>query len=584
MSDLVPNTPLKRFDHVVKTYGESGGPFSRSIIFDVASITASLLGEDEAVGAFQRLGNAYNMALYEESKEHGDIEAEQWWVGRADAAWNEMLDKAHLLFDTGHHQYEHMIPWIASKLAKLAKQVGIESGVYDAIRARLRREITSIAQWASASRVDIGRYDIMDALDEADAYMREQKAKEAAKGEVVWRFKDGSTIEELTTREQLDTEGDVMGHCVGSYCAKVSRGGSRIYSLRDPRGRSHVTLEWDPNVHEWEQIRGKQNAPPVEKYHDQLDEFIKGFAPPGAAHPDARAVDLYRKGLVEQEAEKIDDDGLALITRYVDGRLEEGQGISMRDLDPHADGPVVVALPQTMFGEYGGTIYNKYAYKQIEKMFPDGHPDLHELYGSGDAQGWAIRGGSNDEKMVELLENFATYDIHDVPYELEQEEQESVWSDWGRAEFVHEVSVVIVGETDDEGAAERWGELADVMDADLSGESDEEEKRRSMLMEAFEGAREASNEDWYEEGNSLSIRIGSVAEQLTPEIVADALLDNGKHIKALTDALEAQGPKPELVEAAKTMERIYKWGRSNDWRKVPDAAPVARALAVVESL
>lgn len=51
---------------------------------------------------------------------------------------------------------------------------------------------------------------------------------------------------EVKSPEALDREGKVMGHCVGSYCEQVKEGNSIIYSLRDPKGESHVTVEATP--------------------------------------------------------------------------------------------------------------------------------------------------------------------------------------------------------------------------------------------------------------------------------------------------------------------------------------------------
>ncbi len=46
----------------------------------------------------------------------------------------------------------------------------------------------------------------------------------------------------------LKNEGDVMGHCVGGYCEYVHSGESKIYSLRDEKGMSHVTVEVAPRL------------------------------------------------------------------------------------------------------------------------------------------------------------------------------------------------------------------------------------------------------------------------------------------------------------------------------------------------
>ena len=53
----------------------------------------------------------------------------------------------------------------------------------------------------------------------------------------------GKTPEEASLAGQLAQEGNQMGHCVGGYCSEVASGESKIYSLRDAKGRSHVTIE-----------------------------------------------------------------------------------------------------------------------------------------------------------------------------------------------------------------------------------------------------------------------------------------------------------------------------------------------------
>ena len=87
-----------------------------------------------------------------------------------------------------------------------------------------------------------------------------------------------------------------MGHCVGGYCDFVQDGRSVIYSLRDPKGMPHATIEikgkfaggmqdvdgawWNEVQTEplqpltptekgaWEvvQIQGKENAEPKDEY------------------------------------------------------------------------------------------------------------------------------------------------------------------------------------------------------------------------------------------------------------------------------------------------------------------------------
>jgi hypothetical protein len=117
-----------------------------------------------------------------------------------------------------------------------------------------------------------------------------------------------------------------MGHCVGDYCEDVSTGDTLIYSLRDKSGGPHVTIEaaytipdeiktafWEEAValadrqsrqhrnfnfsnfiidhsrnlgSNWlddnredaplsiDQVKGKQNLKPNEKYSEQVQDFI----------------------------------------------------------------------------------------------------------------------------------------------------------------------------------------------------------------------------------------------------------------------------------------------------------------------
>ena len=85
---------------------------------------------------------------------------------------------------------------------------------------------------------------------------------------------DGWVAMELKTSKALYYEGGTMGHCVGSYGDKIESGKSIIYSLRDKRFNSHITVELNVERNEVVQIQGKSNKKPIEKYHKYLFEFI----------------------------------------------------------------------------------------------------------------------------------------------------------------------------------------------------------------------------------------------------------------------------------------------------------------------
>ncbi len=62
----------------------------------------------------------------------------------------------------------------------------------------------------------------------------------------------GATPHKARLAGDLANEGNQMGHCVGGYCEGVAFGESRIFSLRDAKGRSHVTIEVEPkSIRSW---------------------------------------------------------------------------------------------------------------------------------------------------------------------------------------------------------------------------------------------------------------------------------------------------------------------------------------------
>ncbi len=97
----------------------------------------------------------------------------------------------------------------------------------------------------------------------------------------------GKTPEEAYLAGRLAEEGNQMGHCVGGYCEGVASGESKIYSLRDAKGKSHVTVEVaPPEMHGGFdkakttepailQIKGKQNRAPNADYLPYVQDFVK---------------------------------------------------------------------------------------------------------------------------------------------------------------------------------------------------------------------------------------------------------------------------------------------------------------------
>jgi hypothetical protein len=94
--------------------------------------------------------------------------------------------------------------------------------------------------------------------------------------DVVYDFENGFTIVKVPPQD-LGTEGERMGHCVGGYCDDVSAGRTIIYSLRDRNNNPHATIEVEKTRYESavQQIKGKGNATPVKKYRPMIKQWLK---------------------------------------------------------------------------------------------------------------------------------------------------------------------------------------------------------------------------------------------------------------------------------------------------------------------
>jgi hypothetical protein len=138
---------------------------------------------------------------------------------------------------------------------------------------------------------------------EVDEWLKAYNAEHVGEGweeRNVWAtLPNGWTVEEVKTPNDLQREGELMGHCVGGYCRNVEKGTSLIFSLRDPNGGPHVTFEYKPIYDQvnddggpwvdpiWNpqgskitrlelvQVQGKSDSKPKPEYQQMVAEFNK---------------------------------------------------------------------------------------------------------------------------------------------------------------------------------------------------------------------------------------------------------------------------------------------------------------------
>jgi hypothetical protein len=149
-------------------------------------------------------------------------------------------------------------------------------------------------------------HDISSITKEADKAMMKAVQKnldiKLAEGdeELFATLEDGYYLARLKTAEALDKETGIMQHCVGNgaYDDAVTAGSILILSLRDKFGKPHATIEVahknkkrvcktdysTDGAREWldfglnvrvEQIQGKQNKEPAEKYMEPIFKWLE---------------------------------------------------------------------------------------------------------------------------------------------------------------------------------------------------------------------------------------------------------------------------------------------------------------------
>tara|TARA_Y100000287_G_scaffold185914_1_gene190708 strand:+ start:6426 stop:8966 length:2541 start_codon:yes stop_codon:yes gene_type:complete len=90
---------------------------------------------------------------------------------------------------------------------------------------------------------------------------------------VVYDFENGYKIVQIPA-EDIETEGEKMNHCVGSYCDAMERGEVIMFSLRNRNNEPHATVEVDPEERRVLQIKGNSNSPPKEEYRPMLSQWL----------------------------------------------------------------------------------------------------------------------------------------------------------------------------------------------------------------------------------------------------------------------------------------------------------------------
>jgi hypothetical protein len=224
-----------------------------------------------------------------------------------------------------------LIPWAVNQLKKQLKDhydinrndvnhLADIAGQFGELTTELRRQ-NRLPQGFDVNGVDMAG---------AEDWMREYHAQHVGEGwdeRNVWAtLPNGWTVEEVKTKNDLQREGELMGHCVGGYCRNVEKGTSLIFSLRDPNGGPHVTFEYKPIYDmtddyggpyqhapnpakitrlELVQVQGKSDSKPKPEYQQMVAEFNKYLQ--GEGYQVVWADNAWRHdyGMTDQQRQKL---------------------------------------------------------------------------------------------------------------------------------------------------------------------------------------------------------------------------------------------------------------------------------------
>ena len=226
---LRPNSPRGRIEYVAKSMP--------NVAYDTAYVVAHTVGADRDAVVLARRSN-------------GPLPVEVF-----------SADKPH--------PSEAMIGWVAQQLAAGQRAVRKQQATpeqYSQLVFTLEAKLPQIAVWAENTKPNLSAVSVAQAVAEASAFKPPESTAPVPQGEVVYRFADGWTVQNLTTREQIFADGIHVQNCLREdrygpiYARDVKRGKTQILSLRSPHGIPRVSIEYDPKNKYFKQVYAKQNT------------------------------------------------------------------------------------------------------------------------------------------------------------------------------------------------------------------------------------------------------------------------------------------------------------------------------------
>lgn len=137
------------------------------------------------------------------------------------------------------------------------------------------------SDWSRVSRPQAKQAERLWLKELAKRAKKERDESEDAKGTELFAKIEGEGWEgwrwvRVKSEAALSREGELMGHCVGSYAEEVEEGLMEVYSLRDPSNKPKLTVEAD-NEGCLEQLKAFANAEAGPEWAQPAAAFLRAY-------------------------------------------------------------------------------------------------------------------------------------------------------------------------------------------------------------------------------------------------------------------------------------------------------------------
>ena len=192
-------------------------------------------------------------------------------------------------------ELENLKKWTLANFRKFRRGLPPEhpnfpKAEYQNFFTSLKENIHLIIDWVRAENPNLSNMTITDIMFAQNVWHQKiategmGKEYEPTKPENIiygpkWKNKNynGWTIQNISSENDLEVEGNKMNHCVASYWYQVFNFECKIYSLRDPSNNPHVTIETDIDTTDFRQIMGKSNSEPKDEYKAMIKEWVQSL-------------------------------------------------------------------------------------------------------------------------------------------------------------------------------------------------------------------------------------------------------------------------------------------------------------------